>query len=1176
MTALHSALKPNFAGGELSPSMYGRVDLAKYQVGVATMRNFFVDTRGPAFSRAGTEIVGMPAIALDDPKPRLIPFIFNAEQAYELELHAGRMRVIYRGDYVTHDSVNITGASTGLSTVLTIPGHAFATGDFVVVADAVGLTRTNGISGVNGRQFYISASSPTTITLADVGPLGGPDYVDVPSTTWAAWVSGGTVSRIYSVAIPWASDALFALNYAQNADVMTVVHPDYPITDIRRLAQDDWQVVQAQFGATVGAPTSGSVVDIPGTGTGSSYFYAYAVTTIDEDGRESTPLLLYGSNYALNHTAPSPTFNQVTFTGVAGAYRYRIYKANPVPSGYASPGPYVYGLIGETVNVPFSDMNYAPDFAEGPPEGRNPFFNQSIAAAIITSPGSGYVSPQLVITDGTGSAASIALVADTSLTASPYGRISAANVVAGGDNYTAPVGTVVDTAPLGTGLLLAFDGTWIANPLGTGFVPAPGSITILNGGSNYHQGSYANFVQAEAGNQVGTNVLNIDVTSVEFGAVTGISYAPADITPVNTTGLSSTGTGDTIAFTVVGTDTPGSGAVVTLTLGGTTNPSCVAYFEQRKVYGGSRAFPTRLWLSRVGQFYNFDVSDPIQDDDAITATVNAQEVNIINGLVPVTNGLMVLTSGGAYLVNGGANDAPVTPSSIRAVPQAFSGAQALAPLRMADHVLYAQARGQAVRDLAYNLYSNNFTGTDISVLSNHLLEGRQITQWTFAEEPHKVLWAVRDDGVMLSLTYLKEQEVFGWARHDTTGEFVSVSSIPEGREDAVYVVTRRYRPGYGFHYYTERMASRLFGANPAANIPSAPELSWCVDAGARYDLTYPGTAMLYGALVERGVISSVSVAVGGTGYSGTLNVQIQDLAGSGASITATQSGGVINSVTLVDGGANYVNPQVTIAGAGGGSGATLVIEVQTTFLLTFAASAFTAGDIGKVLRVRGGRGTVIDVPNPNQLLVNFIDQVPAPLPNISDIVLPYAPPGEWSLTEPVSVVGGLDHLNGATVQVLVDGNHQDPKVVVDGCVTLDNAGTMITIGQGYTAQLGLLSMETKQPTSQGQFKNIVPITLRVRDTRGVAFGTAWDALTEVPERTIMPMGVPLPFQQGGGFPLDPLFEGAPVGINPLYYNDQFINAPARWTEVGVLCLQQSYPLPAAVLGFWPMVLDSDK
>jgi hypothetical protein len=1170
-------IKTSFAGGELSPSLSGRVEIDKYRVGAAVMRNFYVDPQGGASTRPGTSHVGMCKIYAGDPKPRLIPFIFNTEQSYMLEFNSNKMRVIYRGNYVLESAKNITAITKGATTTITSPGHGFSVGDFVVVFDTIGMNRPNGISGLNTRTFNVGAATADTVTLYEVGRIGVADYVPVVSSSWSSWVSGGTIQRVYEISTPYGGADLFALNYTQSADVLTIVHPDFPAYDVRRLGQTNWQIVQQTYGATLGPPTGATATAVNNITGNPQYFYAYVVTTVDQDNRESVPTpAITAVMAALDQNASPNRVVRLSWTAVAGAYKYRVYKATPVPSGQQGGGPYFYGLVGNTFEASFVDVNFAIKFEQGPPQGRNPFLDKAIASVSILTQGQSYVAPYLEITDATGSGAQIALSSDLSAGASPYGELTAANVIIGGTNYTAPTAVVLDAAPAGSGLVLAFNGSWVSNPLGSGLVPAPGSITILNGGQNYHKNSYSNFIEARGTNhQVVTNKLLIDITGVVNGVVTAISWANSDITPVAADGLVNN-SNDTITFTIVGTDVAGSGATVSLALGGTTNPSVVAYTQQRRAFAASRGAPSTIWLSRPGQFTNFDVSDPVQDDDAITASLYAQEVNAINALVPMTNGMIALTSNGAYLVSGGSNDAAITPSNIKAPPQAFSGSQALAPLRIGDHIIYAQARGSAVRDLAFNFYSNNFTGSDISILARHLLEGRKIVQWCYAEEPTKLVWAVRDDGILLSLTYLKEQEVYGWARHDTQGEFISIASIPEDREDAVYAVVRRYRPNYGFQYAVERFASRLFGANPAANIPAQPEEAWCVDAGAVFPLTKPTTAILFGEAFSIGALYAVTIEAGGTGYDGTITATIEDLEGSGGQITVTQTGGVITGAIIALAGQNYVAPRVTVSGSLGGSGAVLSVRVVTKFRITTAGSPFVVGDIGKIVRVRGGKGPVIAVPASNQIEVDFFNALPAGVPNIPGIVLPRVEQGDWSMTQPVTTVGGLDHLNDSVVQILADGNVQTPKTVEDGCIVLDEPATKIIIGQGYTAQLQSMRLEVAQPTSQGARKLIAAMHLRVKDTRGLAAGADWSQLTEIKERDNEPMGEPIVFQDGGGLPLPQLFAGAPTAPRPLWYADKFIILSSSWDDDGVVCLQQSYPLPVTVLALIPSILLGDN
>jgi hypothetical protein len=282
------------------------------------------------------------------------------------------------------------------------------------------------------------------------------------------------------------------------------------------------------------------------------------------------------------------------------------------------------------------------------------------------------------------------------------------------------------------------------------------------------------------------------------------------------------------------------------------SPSTVAYFQQRRVFAASINFPETLWMSQPGSFTNFDVTNPVADDNAITATLISNQVNNIKHMIAMPGGLICLTGGGAWQVSGGGNDAPITPRSITATPQAYNGCSDVPPIVINYDILYNQARGSVVRDLAYSFYTNIYTGTDISVLANHLLTGRVVTSWAYAEDPFKVVWSTTSDGELLSLTYLKEQEVYGWAHSDTAGLFKCVSQVPEGTTSAVYAIVERTIQGQTLKY-VERMVERRF--------PYGSEDAFCVDAGLRNTLTYPSATIRASAASGTGVLFSASAGV---------------------------------------------------------------------------------------------------------------------------------------------------------------------------------------------------------------------------------------------------------------------------------------------------------------------------
>jgi hypothetical protein len=252
-------------------------------------------------------------------------------------------------------------------------------------------------------------------------------------------------------------------------------------------------------------------------------------------------------------------------------------------------------------------------------------------------------------------------------------------------------------------------------------------------------------------------------------------------------------------------------------------PSCVTYHQQRMVFANTPAQPQTVWMSRTSAFLDFATSNPVVDDDAITFTVASRQVNAIRHMISIDK-LVLLTSGGEWIVSGGDQDV-ITPASVTARIQGYRGSSQIPPIVIGNTALYLQDKGQTVRDLGYEFATDSYTGNDLTILASHLVVGRQIQEWAYQQVPFSTVWSVRDDGKLLGMTYMREQQVVGWHPHDTDGLFESVCSISEGNEDAVYVSVRRTVDGTTSRYI-ERFASRtIFDIKDA----------FFVDSGLSYD-----------------------------------------------------------------------------------------------------------------------------------------------------------------------------------------------------------------------------------------------------------------------------------------------------------------------------------------------------
>lgn len=581
-------IQRSFSGGEIAPSLYARADLVKYATGLRTCRNFAVARHGGVFNRPGSKYI---AEVNDSTKTvRLIPWVFNADQSYVLEFGDLYMRVHRNGAQVTETAQNITGATNADPCVITIAGHGYSDGEEVYISGV------GGMNELNGRNYKVANSLTNTFSLQYM------NGTDVDSTGFTAYTSGGTASRVYTLTTPYVEADLQTLQFAQSADVMTLVHPSYAPRELTRTGHTSWSLDTITFGTELAPPES-----LSATGTAGGNTWEYVVTAVAEDTYEETT---YDGPDGNGYAGPSEA-NPVSLTwdAVTGAVEYNVYRGK---NG-------VYGFIGSANTNAFTDTGFTPDYEDTSPIARNPFSSSG--------------------------------------------------------NY----------------------------------------------------------------------------------------------------------------------------------------PSTVSYFQQRRVFGNTDNNIETIWASKTGLPYNFMITYPTKDDDAITFTLAGKYVNGIRHLIEV-NRLIVLTSGGEWAIEGDGSGV-LLPTAINARQHAYNGASTTIPLIVNGTVVYVQARGTIIRDLGFDFSVDGYRGNDLTIFATHLFDSNTIRDWAYQQIPHSIAWVVRDDGILLGLTYIREHEVLAWHRHDFQGDIVEqVVTVPEGTQDALYLVIKR--AGLGSPAEDRRYIERVLARRP--------------------------------------------------------------------------------------------------------------------------------------------------------------------------------------------------------------------------------------------------------------------------------------------------------------------------------------------------------------------------
>jgi hypothetical protein len=243
-------------------------------------------------------------------------------------------------------------------------------------------------------------------------------------------------------------------------------------------------------------------------------------------------------------------------------------------------------------------------------------------------------------------------------------------------------------------------------------------------------------------------------------------------------------------------------------------PLSVGFFQERRCFGGALgddiqvpSQPGHLFCSATGDYYNFDERLAVHvDSEALVFEMASRRWEEIRHLVTLDR-MLILTGSSAWSI-AGQEGAPLTfqPPDLQVIDEV--GSAHVTPLVVDKSALFVRTKGTGARALVPSDRKGGYQGADISLVAHHLFIGheRDIIDWAYAEDPWGLVWAVRRDGTLLSLTYSREAG-WGWTQHETDGVVESVCSVPENDEDAVYLLVRRIFNGVEKRFI-ERMTSR--------------------------------------------------------------------------------------------------------------------------------------------------------------------------------------------------------------------------------------------------------------------------------------------------------------------------------------------------------------------------------
>lgn len=821
----------SFAGGEISPELFGRIDDARFRLGAATIRNRIVQPQGPLPRRPGFETIAATKDGANK-TCRLLEFEFSPDDTRIIELGEGYFR-FYDGGVAVQaysgspagwvQNIDLTDYTNGVLRYNDPDPEAEP-----LIGQAVQLTKTGGTwpapleagvtyyvvnrYGTGNPHRYVQISTtkggaPISWSGNGIGVTGArivAAYVAGDIVSWddntpvtytknyycyRAHLSDSTLEPGQTAGGPYwyeltgtqlelpndyLEEDLFAITVFQSADVVTLLHPKYPPMELRRYGATSWAVVPIEFGATLPPPSGVAVTPTVGR--------RMDIYKLQSFGAGSQ---IYVRTYTPHELAEG---DGVLITGVDQnevELQDGYYLATEVTaSNWGAPVGTQFALksIDEGVVIVVAIVG---TYTEGSGKVRyTPLSIERDNRYLVTAvDGAGIESNRSTIVQ----AADNVLFVEGSYNTVSWLAVEGAvryNVYKEQSGLFGYIGQVDNTGAA----TLSFKDDNIAPDMAIAPPLQDTAISVIESPVTFEP--TGNTVQAN-------NHFRVDGDPVWFenpppDTVTAFQrYFILNASPNEFQIEEVEGSGTPFTFTGSGDATGYYGWF----------PGAGAYYEGRRTFAGSRRIPQGFWATRSGTEADMRYSLPTRPDDRIGVVISSRQASIIRHVIPMDH-LLLLTSAAEYRVTP-VNDDALTPTSISVRPQSYIGASRVQPQVVNNSVVFCAARGGHVREMGYQAAAQGFVTGDLSLRAAHLFDSRELLDSAQSKAPHSVLWFVSSSGELLSLSYIPEEAVGAWSWHDSPGAtFESVACVAEGGEDRVYVVVQR-----DGNRYIERMAA---------------------------------------------------------------------------------------------------------------------------------------------------------------------------------------------------------------------------------------------------------------------------------------------------------------------------------------------------------------------------------
>jgi hypothetical protein len=202
----------------------------------------------------------------------------------------------------------------------------------------------------------------------------------------------------------------------------------------------------------------------------------------------------------------------------------------------------------------------------------------------------------------------------------------------------------------------------------------------------------------------------------------------------------------------------------------------VAFHDQRLIFGGSKDLPNHLFMSKVAEFFNFDVGTGL-DDESIQVQIAENQVSEIKTIESFRH-LSIFTSEAELYVPTTENR-PLTPSTIAIKRQTSYGSGEVPPAEFDGALVFLTKSKGAIREFVFSDLSQAYNSDALTLLSKEMIGSPvdMVAQREAADQVEAYLYTINSDGKMPVMVSIRKEQLQGWAEYTTDGSFKNVVNV---------------------------------------------------------------------------------------------------------------------------------------------------------------------------------------------------------------------------------------------------------------------------------------------------------------------------------------------------------------------------------------------------------------